>query len=319
MRCVTRLAWTLVCILAAHLPVTRAAAEPAAILPVAGEQGLATRLNSALGRVVASKGQPMVLGPVEVSTRLDGDPSVAAALARARSAMARAKELELRMDRPAALAAALEALEFLDKVRGALHAPELLLRAHASLVLALLLQPEDPQAAHQAARQLLAVDPGYYPAPGQLSARATLILEEARVPAQRPSPPAARDLGWLATRLGLSRLVWLGVERRGSGRVRLQAVLYDHTAGQVRTSRTQETTEALLLSGSADLVVSVIDGDPLAGSDHTTEATARPWYRRWWVWTIAGAVLAGAGVGIGFAVTSETEDRANTKSVRFHF
>lgn len=29
---------------------------------------------------------------------------------------------------------------------------------------------------------------------------------------------------------------------------------------------------------------------------------ARPWYKRWWVWTVAGAVVAGAAVGAGVGV-----------------
>jgi hypothetical protein len=30
---------------------------------------------------------------------------------------------------------------------------------------------------------------------------------------------------------------------------------------------------------------------------------AAPWYRRWWVWTIVGAAVAGAGAGIAYAAT----------------
>jgi len=33
----------------------------------------------------------------------------------------------------------------------------------------------------------------------------------------------------------------------------------------------------------------------------------RPWYRRWWVWTLAGAVLVGTGVAVGLTVGSTTE------------
>lgn len=304
----------------ALLPVAPAAADSAVILPVSGDPSLVAHLNPALGRAVAVKGMPAVLGPLEANARLSGDPTVAAALARAREAIERAREFELRMDRPAAVEAAREAIRTLEQQHAAMVAPGLLVEAHICLALALLLQPEDWQAAQDAMRRVLALDPGYRPAPGQLSARATLLLDQARESGPRLTQPDPRALEWAARRFQLAKLIWLGVERRGEGRVRIEAVLFDPVARRVRVRLTQETPLSQVLPVAAGLVVQALGNDPLADTTETQKAMSRPWYRRWWVWAIAGAVVVGAAVGIGFAVASPSEDpRTNANSIRFHF
>lgn len=303
---------------AALVPIQRAAAKSAAILPVAGDQRLAARLNPALGRAAVEGRLPMVLGPAEVKARLMGTPVVAAALDRTWRAIARAREHELRMDRPAALTAALEATTALEEIRGALYLPELMVRAHTSLALAALLRPDDPRAARNALRRVVALDPGFRPAPGQLSAQATKLLDEARALA-RPERPAARDLAWAAQQLRRSRLLWIGLARRGGERVRLEAVLYDHSSRRVRKRLELETTKARLQSDAAGLVVRALEDGPVARKA-APPAAPLPWYRRWWVWTVAGAVAAGAGVWIGVAMTRPQERGATTtESIHFHF
>jgi hypothetical protein len=303
---------------AALLPIERAAAQSAAILPVTGDQRLADRLNPVLGRAVAGRGLPMVLGPVEVKARLMGAPAVAAALDRVWRSIAQAREHELRMDRPAALATALEATRALEEIRGALYLPDLMIRAHTSLALAALLQPDDPQAAKNALGQVVALDPGYRPAPGQLSAQATRLLDEARSRA-RPHRPEARDLAWVAQQIGLSRLLWIGLARRDGERVRLEAVLYDHSSRRVRKRLELETTTARLQSDAAGLVVRALEG-LRARRKTAPPPPPRPWYRRWWVWAVVGTVAAGAGVWIGVAMTRPQEGSVTTtESIHFHF
>lgn len=300
-------------LLVALLPVARAEAESTGILPVGGDQQLAARLNPALGRAVAGKGQPQVLGPVEVQARLAADPELAATLERAQEAIALSREQELRMNRPAAVAAAQSAIRTAQAIRGPWLAPELLLRAHTSLALASLLRPDDPAAASQSLRQALALNPGYRPAPGQLSARALRLLDEAR-PSARPLRPTARDLGWVAGRLRLARLLWIGLVPLPGARVRLEVVLYDGALGRVRTRLEAESSEARLLASAADLVVQALGGP----SESPRRAVApRPWYRRWWVWTLAGVVVAGAAVGIGLAASPSGDRRVN--GIHFHF
>jgi hypothetical protein len=233
-------------LLVALLPVARAEAEATGVLPVGGDQRLAARLNPALGRAVAGKGQPQVLGPVEVQARVAAEPELAATLERAREAIALSREQELRMNRGAAVAAAQSAISTAQAIRGPLLAPELLISAHTSLALASLLRPDDPEAASRALREALALDPAYRPAPGQLSARALRLLDEAR-PAARPLRPTARELGWVAGRLRLARLLWVGLVSRPGARVRVEVMLYDAAVGRVRTRLEAESAEAQLL------------------------------------------------------------------------
>jgi hypothetical protein len=308
----------------------RAAAESAAILPVAGDQQLAALLNPALGRAVAGKGQPLVLGPVEVQARLVGERELAAGLERARESIALAREQELRMNRPEAVAAALAAIRTVEEIRGSLYAPELVIRAHTSLAVASLLRPDDQQAASEALRRALALDPGYRPAPGQLSTRATRLLEEAR-PTARAQRPADHDLGWVAHRLRLSRVLWIrvlapktalredriGVVRLARSRAKLEVVLYDHGGRRVRTRLQAETTTAELLPRAADLVVQALGGGAIA-RPRPAPAPAKRWYRRWWVWTVAGVVAAGAAAGIAVAAT-RTRESHRINAIHLHF
>lgn len=316
-----RRASALICgLVAALLPASHAAAESAGILPVAGDQQLAAQLNPALGRAVAGRGQPTVLGPVEVQARLAGEPAVAAALQRAREAIALAKEHELRMNRPAAVAAARKAIATLEQVRCALHLPELVIRAHTSHALALLLRPDDPEAASQAFRRVVALDPAFQPTPGQLPPRAARLLEETQ-PRGQPQPPSASDLGWIARRLKLSQVLWVGLSRPGGEEagVQAQVVLYDHDSKRIRTRRQQRAAEGRLLQETADLVVETLGGAQVAGPKETpppAPPVRRPWYRRWWVWAAAGVVVAGAAVGIGLAVTQSQDSGTD---IHFHF
>jgi tetratricopeptide (TPR) repeat protein len=41
----------------------------------------------------------------------------------------------------------------------------------------------------------------------------------------------------------------------------------------------------------------------LQGESRARAGAAAPWYRRWWVWTIAGVVVAGASAGAAYALT----------------
>ena len=283
------------------------------ILPVVGR--LARELNPSLGRAVAERGLQAVLGPVEVEARLAADAEVSAALERAREAISLSRERELQMQRDSAVLAAGQAIARLAAVRARYHAPALAARALVTLGLALQLRPADDERTRRALRQALRVDPGYTPPPGQLAPRVTAMLEAERG-ASRPLAPEVKDLGWLATRLRLSRLVWL--DAAGSGAVTV--LVYD-----ARTARVQRRVSGTVPARGAVKAVATLVGQALGGPpprqrQATTpgKTAARPWYRRWWVWAAAGAAVA-IGVGVGVRLALRDEPSGGDYDLHLHF
>ncbi len=295
-------AWTLAWLLALA---GEGLAEEAGVLPLAGGDG--ALLDASLGRAIAAAGAPDVLGPVEVEARLARDPEIAAALLAAREAVARSREHELQMRRAPAIREAEAALARLARVRARWFAAELVSRAATALALAHLLQPAEPERATAAFRLLLELDPDHRPEPGQLPPRAAQLLEQTRQQARPGSPPSSADLGWLAARAGVRRLV----------AVRLRA-----TSADLRTAQRLHRGAVRRQAALTDLARLVIEclGQPLPPVLSREAASApspvsRRWYQRWWVWAIATAVVGGA-VAASVVLTRPSSDGYD---LRFHF
>ena len=48
------------------------------------------------------------------------------------------------------------------------------------------------------------------------------------------------------------------------------------------------------------------NADPYAGLLHDEDETQKkPWYKKWWPWTIGGVVVVGAAAGIIYAATRQ--------------
>jgi hypothetical protein len=278
-------------------------ARPAGVLPLVGPT--ARVLNPSLGRAVAEKGMQAVLGPVEVQARLAVDPEVVKRLEMARDAIALAREHELQMNRAAATRAAAEAIHQLEEVRAPFHVPELAARAYVTLALTYLLRPTDLKAVQGAFRQALAVDPSYKPAAGQIPPQAAEILERERKKPPRVRRPTPIDLAWLAKRLKLPRVVWLHVDHGGAA----QIIVYTQNDPNPAAS-TGKIDIANSLPEAARLVRDSLGGvskppRPRPPEPPPRGPTGKPWYRRWWIWTIAGVVVAGAAIGVGVALARD--------------
>jgi len=201
-------------------------------------------------------------------------------------------------------------------VAGRLHAPALAARAQATLALALLLSPADEPGAALAFRRAVSIDPSYQPDPDRTPSRARRLLERARQAAGAPTPPEPEELAIVAGLTALDRLFWVGLGPDGQAEI----VVYDHA--HRRVERRERVTGATVVgrlrsylsvakaptpAPAASLPVAV-DRAPT-----TSRAAARPWYRRWWVWAIAGAVVVGAGVTVAVAASAPGE-----RSYQFH-
>jgi hypothetical protein len=317
------MALRLVLALLLSLPAAPARSDTAGagVLPMVGAR--AAVLNPALGRAVAERGYQALLGPLEVRTRLAADDEIAGRLRRAREAIALAREHELQMNREAAARAAMRAIRELEAARAPFFDQRLVARAYATLALTLLLRPANPASARKAFRRALAVDPGYRPGEGQLAPKVIELLDEERRARPAVRPPAAGDLAWLAQRLRLSRLVWLHVSAEGAVK------LLVHDEGKLRTvARTVDPDDTL--PAIARLVGKTIGSANVATrTDAPWPSTpppppppeGSPWYGKWWVWAIVGAVVAGTAISVGVAVSQQPEPPAEQGpyDFRFHF
>jgi len=60
--------------------------------------------------------------------------------------------------------------------------------------------------------------------------------------------------------------------------------------------------------GSEEEPLVVLVGEAERENDSRTEGGDRPWYRRWWVWTIVGAVVLGVAIGVPAGVAASASD-----------
>ncbi len=299
------------------------AAPRAAILGVEGEPALAAPLDRELGRAVAERGVREVLGPPELQARLTASPGVAAALTAGRQLISEATKATLYMRRAEAVAAAKDAVSKLEAAHARHHARDLLARAHGARAVALLLKPADEEGARAAFREALAADPSWRPA--DLAPRASQLLEEAQK-ARRASAPSVDELQAVSRAVGIDRLIWVHASA-GASLVELELVFFSASEratasrrlqvppGQV-TARAAELIASVLAPGPTSLA-SLPSSGPVVGRSpepprpQPPTTTARPWYKRWWVWAIAGTVVVGTGLGLGLGLGLKSDTPSN--------
>jgi hypothetical protein len=292
------------------------------LLPVRGSRAAADRLGGPLGSALASRGLTVV-GIEELQRTLTGAPEVARALKSARAAIEEAERHALYMKRADALAAAGRARAELRAVAARHHAPTLVARALVALALARLLKPPDEEGALSALRTALASDPGYAPNPDRLPSRAARLLQRAREARDPPSPPSLGELATLAPLAKVGRVIWIAVIAHPD-RADVTLLVYDHEKRSVVT----RYNGRLPKDGLARRIAALVE-PPLERSSPPRQLTAvapawtsapddgapraerrsRPWYKRWWVWTLAGAVVVATGVAVAVTATSSTSDR----------
>jgi hypothetical protein len=306
-----------------------AKAPTAGVLPAAAEPALARAIDEGLDAALGSRDRS-ILGPRALLARLAARPIVVEDRTRAEELIAEAEEATLRMERPQALERSARAIELLQGIGGQYHAAALLARAHFAAALAALLAPADARAARAAFARGLAIAPTARPDERRLSPRAQRLLSQAQQQGASRGPPATFARRRLCALLALDRLVWVqlgGAQERSTAEV----VVFG-ADGQQR----ERTTRAVARTGAVDpiaaLIVEVLQGPapPVAALEAPAATTlpaaslpasgdpaatrSRPWYRRWWVWTIAGA--AAAGVAVAIAVSAGDEDPPPAPAIR---
>jgi len=307
----------------------RADERRAALLPVEGEAKLAEQLERQL---VAALPPGVKLLGVDETRRLHlAEPSIGRALAAAAEQLKRADGALVRMQRPAAVAAARAAIATLEGAAARFHSRRALAEAHATLAHALLLRPPDEPGAAECFGRALAADPAYAPDASRSPPRVRAMVEAARrrlAPATAPRPAALAPLAGAAG----AGLVWISAHRDGAG-VQLELVV-NGRGGAIERHDHQPTTEARLVAACAARLGAALGPAPAPAAPARPAASApaapgpasrfaaspteiaRPapaeppapppgqrWYKRWWVWTIVGVAVAGTAVGLGVGLT----------------
>ena len=55
----------------------------------------------------------------------------------------------------------------------------------------------------------------------------------------------------------------------------------------------------------ADSNCALVDSEKFNGACRLAQSRPQPVYKRWWLWTIVGVVVAGAAVGVGVGVGTQ--------------
>jgi len=308
------------------------------ILPVAGTPSVAARLDQALGRTVAERGMRAVVGPLELRLRIASRPEIKKALAAAKKHIAAAKSASLYMKRKSAVNSARAAIAELERSAARFHSPALLGGAHGALALALMLDPADPKGALLALRRAVAVDSAYRPDTDRLDPAAATLLGRARKE-NKVTAPASAALAQVASFADRKHLIWISALKKKTT-VALEVLVYDAEAKAIRAHLRQNAKDGpTLVDKVASLIAAALVGmktvsasQPLAttlpekiigpqpgaddagdrpavtaavGSQITKKSVSRPWYKKWWIWTIAGVVTASAAVVVGVSLSKD--------------
>jgi hypothetical protein len=292
---------------------TTAAGQTVGILPATGHRALAGQLDSRLKQDLARKINQTLIDSGELRIRLTRAPGVAAAVESARSWVVQAEQKLLHMKRQQAIDAAKEAISPLLAVGGRYHAPRLFSRANLVLARALLLKPSDPRTARVALQAALEATPNLVLE--QLPPKAARLARQVREEALPSDPPPDEELAIICKQGEVSSLVWIAVRPNGGN---VQVDLLVHSRGDEVLSQRQrkEVAPDRLLQDVSDMIADALGktGAVAGAPSHSPGGQARPWYSKWWVWTLVGAAVAGATVGVVLA-TREGDD----ESYRFTF
>lgn len=278
---------TSILLLAAHAE-GKAPGPTLGLLPTQSPAAWQDTLSSALPRELERTLDAPVLRQNQLVERLANASGTRAIDDAARLAIAQAEGHELKMERDLSLALATRAIAQLRRTGARFYAPRLWADAHIALARAQLLRPPDPTAAREALREALRVNPRIVA--NAHPPRLARLVEQVRQHDVAARVPQADELASLSRRAGVARLLWLDVRPRG-GRVALRLATHD-LAHQSYAATEQLVESAQVPKRTAALASWSFGTVALTGRLPAAPVTTHPWYRRWWVWTTAGVVIA---------------------------
>jgi len=326
-----------------------------ALLQVEGDPALSSRLEAELVGAL-SRQSLTVLSAEQTGRLLRAEKKIADSLHSARKQLKRADEALLRMKKAKAVASSRRAMATLEATGARFHSPRLLSRAHGRLARALLLRPADEKGAVQAFRRAMELDRSYAPDPDRTAPRIRALAKRAHRQLSDPSAPSAATLAKVARAAQVDRLVWVAALMRGD-RVQLAVAVFAAKDGVIQHHEHHRVLEQQMVEKAAPLlakllgkrsaptseaskptptpppaaasqsVVStpasrpvVISVTGLEASPPPAVAPARPWYKKWWVWTVvAGVVVAGAAVGLGVGLSQSESTPSGGWDIDFSF
>ncbi|MCK5797149.1 MAG: hypothetical protein KAI47_08200 [Deltaproteobacteria bacterium] len=313
-----------------------------ALLPVAGASRAVSEIDSGMGRALMGHGIRDTMGPRSLVARLSALDVTRRAWVSFRSTLKKAEKATLFMRRKDAVALSRKAIAIARQGLLRYSRRQDVAKAYEVLARALLLRPVDEAGALEALSRLVAVDPTYVLPEAHRNPRVKRLFRQARG-SYAPRPPDIAQLDSLARRLGIQRVVWFALmDKDGMGR-ELQVLIHRVGKGEVdrRIRETLSRTPSLpvvkavaskiaaFLSPPASPTsqrtrVVIIDRTPPTTSPASTPASrsllaasrpirpspvpqghvSRPWYKRWWVWTLVGVAVVGGATVATVAATS---------------
>jgi hypothetical protein len=280
------------------------------VLPIEGASALASELHLSLGQALRKQKLDQVTGPTDVQARLQKAPRVGETVDEASKLLGEASQASLYMKRGDAVRLSRQAIAKLQSVSGRFHAPRLLARANGELALSLLLKPADEAGAKEAFKKAVQAYPAYKPDKDRTHPAALKLLAAARA-GWKPMAPKLADFAELSRLCQIETLVWVAVEpvKDSANHVTLTAMAYSANKKTMLGHQAKKVPRNELATHAATLVQLAISGGvlPQKTGPKKLGPVSTPWYKKWWFWTIAGAVIAG-GVTTAIVVTNSNKD-----------
>jgi hypothetical protein len=131
------------------------------------------------------------------------------------------------------------------------------------------------------------------------------------------APALGERLPGLGELLAADRALFVAARAKGRTEIELRGFLYEVASGK-RLARVELTARAPLRAeqltplalwrpASEELFAPVVIA-------RSRPAARRPWYRKWWVWTLAGAAVAAATVGVSVPLALRARSSSPTSS-----
>jgi hypothetical protein len=269
------------------------------LLPLNGSVDICAPLEESLGGALKKKIQARVIEAEEMKQQLLALSSEAQVVGAAQRSIASSEEASLYMKKAEALSQAQQALNLLESDLAQFHHPSLVSRAYGALAFALLLEPADEEAAVKAWHQSLELDPTYKLDPDRLTPVVRALFLKAQDEwQQRPLVPPKLVLKQTAEVFKAENLAWVAIRLSSPGNARLFVALIDSRGEITQQHQVQVELEKMQLQ-TAKWIAQAFQQKPSAPK---VRVVVEPWYRKWWIWTIAGAAVTGAGLGLGLGL-----------------
>ncbi len=278
-----------------------------------------------------------VLTPAQFRARLTRAEEIAATLHQAKILLQSADQAMLNMNRMRAIRATREGIAHLQKINARYHSPELLARAYNMLALALLFRPADTIGALQAYKEAVKVAPGWQPDMDRTPPRALKLLLQAKKDPRAVHVPSTEELRWLAGRADIDQLIWI-MGSTDDQKSKLELLIFSAKEGAIITHLHQEIAPAEMAQQGAKMInealhppapasakaplppIAPVAGPPVETTKKKASMpTPRPWYKKWWVWTIAGAVVGGTAVALALSLGNKTTSPPDNSYPNFIF